>query len=143
MVNLIRKFCIVSLSGLLSILLAASGLQEAVLCYSEDGHIAIEAADSTCCSKISDCSSQVHLDYSAERKISSEHDCGPCTDIPISVGFAKSVKKPHRSYPALPLSGIIAFIAADSADFSEYRSVSEPFVPPPHFTPLRSIILLI
>jgi hypothetical protein len=143
MMKLVRKFCIVCLSVLLSILLAGSGLQGAVLCHGEDGHIAIEAADSICCSKISDCSSQVCSADSVEKELSSNHDCGACTDIPISVGFATVVKKLCRSNPALPASGIIAFANVYIPGFSEYQLVSEPFALSRFFTPLRSIILLI
>jgi hypothetical protein len=141
--ELIRKSCILCLSVLLCLLLPVSGVQGAVLCHGEDGHLAIEAADSICCSKISDCSSQERSTDSAERGLSSEHDCGACTDIPISIGFAAVAKESSRGNPALPASGIVAFAAVDSADSSEHWPVSDPFVSSLYFTPLRSIVLLI
>ena len=143
MMKLIRKSCIVCLSVMLCFLLAVSGTQTVVLCYGEDGHIAIEAAWSSCCSKISEGPSQVCSADSPEKGFSSERDCGACVDIPTSIGFAAVAKESGRGNPAIPASGIIAFAVVDSCDFSEYQSVPEPFVPPSYFSSLRSIVLLI
>ena len=144
MMNWVQKICIGCLSVLLSFLLAGSGLQGSVLCYGEDGHIAIEASDSTCCSKIlDDCSSHGGSTDSAEKEHSSDHGCGACVDIAISIGFAAVAKESNRGNLDLPASGIITFATVDSPDFPEYLPVSEPFIPPLYFTSLRSIILLI
>jgi hypothetical protein len=143
MIKLLQKICIGCLSMLLIFLLAGSGLQGAVLCYGEGGHIAIEPADSTCCSKIlDDCSSHECSTDCTENEHSSDHDCGACVDISISIGFVTVTKESNRSDLTLPASGIIAPAAVDSLNFSEYLSVSELFIPS-HFTPLRSIVLLI
>ena len=147
MKKLTRKYCIICLSLLIIFLLAGSGLQGAVLCYDEGGHFTVGAADSNCCSncssKISDGPSQVRSADSTETETSSKHDCGACVVIPLSIGFAAVAKESNHVDPTLPASGIIAFAAVDSADSTEYRSVSEPFVPPPYFTPLQSIVLLL
>jgi len=118
-------------------------MQGNVLCNGEDGHIAIEAEGSICCSEISNGSSQEYSADSAEREISSDHDCGACTDISISIGFVAVSKESSRFNPAFPASSIIEFTAVDNHDISDYLSVSEIFAPPPYFTPLRSIVLLI
>jgi len=105
--------------------------------------MAIEPADSICCSKISDRSTQVCSTDSAESRHSSDHDCGACVDIPMSIGFAAVAKDSIRGNPALQASGIVAFAVVDGPDSSEYQLFSEFSVPPPYFTPLRSIVLLI
>jgi hypothetical protein len=130
MKKLIRKTRIMCLSVLLGFLLAASGLQGYVICHGEDGHIAIEAADSICCSTISSCSHRACSADSAETVSASEPDCGACTDIPLSVGFAAPAKEYGHGSPTLTASSTIAFAAADSPDFSEYQLVSEFSVPP-------------
>ena len=143
MIKLVRKIFIICLIVLLSFLLAGSGMQGYVLCNGEDGHIAIEAEDSICCSETSNCSSQEYSADSAEREISSDNDCGACTDISISIGFVAVSKESSHVNPAFPTSSIISFTTVDNNDFSGYLSVSEFWIPPPYFTPLRSIVLLI
>ena len=148
MKNLTRKHCIICLSLLISILLTGSGLQGTVLCHDEGGHTTIGIVDSNCCSncsaKISEGPSQMRSADSAETEPSSKHDCGACVVIPLSIGFAAVARESNRvAHPTLATSGIIAFAAVDSPDSTEYRSVSEFFVPPPYFAPLQSIVLLI
>ena len=147
MKQLIRKYFIIYLSLLISILLTGSGLQGTVLCHDEGGHTTIGIVDSNCCSncsaKISEGPSQMRSADSAETEPSLKHDCGACVVIPLSIGFAAVAKESNRVDPTLATSGIIAFAAVDSPDSTEYRSVSESFVPPPYFAPLQSIVLLI
>ena len=125
-------------------MLMVGSSQTFVLCMGEDGHVAVKGANSACCGKLRAGGSRDNSEFSGKEGFSSsENSCGSCADIPFSTGFATVIKKPNRVNPVLPTSTTIALLTVKSPDFSEYHSVSEPFVPTHYFTPLRSIILLI
>ena len=141
MMELTRKSCVLCFGILLSFALTGGGQPTVMLCLGEDGHIAIEASDSECCS-------ESHLSHyrathlvSTDRELPSKNDCGACIDIPISIGYAALVKEPCQVDRALPAP--VAPAIVNSADFSEYQPDSESLAPAPYFSPLRAIILLI
>ena len=143
MMELTRKSCVLCYGILLSFALTGGGQPTVMLCLGEDGHIAIEASDSECCSESHLSHSQAAYVASTDEELPSENDCGACIDIPISIGSAALVKKPCQADPALPVPAAAALAIVNSVDFSEYQPVPESFVPPPHFATLRTIILLI
>lgn len=143
MMKLTRSICALCLSIQMCLLLSVSGLQMAVVCHSEDGHVAIEAANSDGCTTLPAGPSRESSVASAEERFSSKNTCGACVDVPLSLGVAMVTKKPYRANPASPASTTIAFATVNSFDLSEYQLASHPFTPAPYFSPLRSIILLI
>jgi len=127
----------------MSFLAVAGGAHAAVVCHSEDGHVAIEAATDEGCVKAPSDHCPDDAETSAEHQVSPTDNCGECVDIPLSIGMAIIVKKPCKTNPAAPLSTAIDPAIVSSSDFSQYHSAPDPFAPPPYFTPLRSIILII
>ncbi|MFQ5771531.1 MAG: hypothetical protein ACE5HX_13415 [bacterium] len=114
-----------------------------VLCFGSDGRIEIESAFHECCNH------PVHSYASDKNQLSSEAEheigkhCGPCVDVPISIGLAKisrASKQLNLTFLA-PATNVI--VATDKLNFSAYNSASNTFVATSYFTPLRTVILLV
>ncbi len=130
------------ISVAICILVVISNSQLFVLCIGQDGHVAIEAANSNYCGDLLASVSREASLTSAERASSSnKSSCGSCMDIPV--GLVGAFKKPNRVNPTSLTPTTIIPVTINSCDFSKYQLALESFTPTPYFTPLRSIILLI
>lgn len=72
--------------GLVAYLLSlVLGIEGAVLCLGQDGHVEVETAlaDSTCGTSAP--TRGVHADISTEESASDKGHCGPCKDIPLAL----------------------------------------------------------
>jgi len=143
MMKLIQKFCVVCLSVLFSFALVGSGLQGFVLCHGENGHIAIEAAGSSCCTELLTGNSRGGSVASAKEEPHAGGHCGDCVDIPLSIGPATIAKDRCPASPTVPMSAVSVFAAFNSPNPSGYQLHPEPSAFPGYPPPLRSIILLI
>lgn len=134
------KKCIVVLICLSIVSNLAHGT---VLCFGSDGHIEIEAAFHECCDHPvhSSAPDQNQLSCEAEYEISKH--CGPCIDIPISIGLAKISRTSTKLNPTFPAPVINMVVLTDKFDFSAYNSASNTFAATSYFTPLRTVILLV
>jgi hypothetical protein len=143
MMKLTRKVYNQCLSVLICSMLIVSSSQMLVLCKGEDGHVAVEMVGSCCCNNLPSGVFREASVTSVKEGFTSKNNCGACVDIPISIGFATTIKKSNLVNTTVPASTTSILAAINSSDFSEYQLVSEPFTPTGYFTPLRSIILLI
>ena len=126
------------------ILVVISNSQLFVLCIGQDGHVAIEAANSNYCGDLlASVSQETSLGPTEEELSSNRNNCGSCVDIPISIGLSGVFKKPDQVNPIPLASTTIVPVTISNCDSSEYQLALESFTPTPYFTPLRSIILLI
>jgi len=114
-----------------------------VLCFGSDGHTELESAFHE------RCDDPVHSYAPDQSQLSSEDEheickhCGPCVDIPISIGLAKishTSTKLNSPFPA-PVTNMIVF--TDKFDFSAYNSATNAFSATSYFAPLRTVILLV
>ncbi|MHC4623767.1 MAG: hypothetical protein ACYS4W_07675 [Planctomycetota bacterium] len=115
---------------------------EAVLCIGEDGHIAIEVAGNDCCGHSASDVSEIHQTAFAGDYRSGNDDCGSCVDVPLCVGFSRTIisaKKVNHT-PSAP--GPASWWTVEPSGLSDLGLVSKSFTPSPYFAPLRSIILL-
>ena len=115
----------------------------AVLCRAEDGRVAIEAANGDDCAKSPACHPAEHSDAHSENEISSRDDCGDCVDFPLSIGSALALKKASQVNIKLSTSAAPILTADCPAESATHLSLPELVPPPPYFTPLGSVILLI
>ena len=122
-------------------LLISGGLDMAVLCHADDGHVKIEAANAAGCAKSTADHHAENPAANPETKFSPKDDCGDCVDVPLSIGRAVAEKKPYKSNIA---TSIELAPSSNGADDSPALPLPLELVsPPPYFTPLASIVLLI
>ena len=133
------------LGVLICISLMIGSLQGVFLCIRDDGHVTIRVPSSDCCGNLAISVSREASNASLKEPFSSSNDnCSPCVDVPISVGLAGVFKKPKQVNPMLLVSTIIIPVTSNSFSLSECPLASEPFaVVNPSLTSLRTIILLI
>lgn len=114
-----------------------------VLCFGSDGHTELESAFHE------RCDDPVHSYALDQSPLSSEGEheickhCGPCVDIPISIGLAKISRTSTQlnlTFPA-PVTNMI--VLTDKFNLSAYNSASYTFAATSYFTPLRTVILLV
>ena len=127
------------------ILLMIGSMQGMFLCIGDDGHVAVKTIGRDCYGNLAISISREASKASLKEAFSSNKDnyCGPCIDIPISIGFVGFFKKPNRVNPMSLASTTISSVVINSTEFSKVDLASEPFMSTPYFTPLRTIILLI
>ncbi len=113
-----------------------------VLCYAENGHVAIEAAAADGCAKPSTRRSAEDASDSTTKALSSTDDCGNCTDVPLSIGAALVLKQTSQISIASSTS-VAAVFAENAADSLLHHLPSESAAPPPYYVPLGSIVLLV
>ncbi|MCX5658807.1 MAG: hypothetical protein NTW19_03690 [Planctomycetota bacterium] len=138
---------------LTSLLPALSGFGPMVLCFGEDGHVALEAAsrsmgDSHDCCDVSQAS--MRLDNAAFMGVV-DKSCGPCRDVMIFSGFNVTARSGRSDTTAkliatfdLPLA-CFATKTLCTADFlgNFTRRTSSDVCPPPSWSSARTTILLI
>ena len=113
-----------------------------VLCFGADGHTELESAFHE------RCDDPVHSYALDQSPLSSEGEheickhCGPCVDIPISIGLAKISPVTKQLNPTFLVSAANTIALADKFDLSAYNSISDTFVDTSFFTPLRTVIML-
>ena len=122
-------------------LLISGGLDMAVLCHADDGHVKIEAANAAGCAKSTADHHAENPAANPETKFSAKDDCGDCVDVPLSIGRAVAQKKPYKSNIAISIE--LAPASNGTADSTANPLPPELVPPPPYFTPLASIVLLI
>jgi len=134
-----KKFVVL----LICLFVAGNSAHGVVLCIGVDGHIEIESAFRECCDDL------VRFQLTERNRLSCQSDhekdkhCGPCIDIPISIGLAKIThvsKQLNSTFPA-PATNVI--VLANKFNLSVYNSASSAFDVASYFTPLSTVILLI
>ncbi len=114
-----------------------------VLCFGSDGHTELESAFHE------RCGDPVHSSAPDPKKLSrkAEHEickhCGPCVDIPISIGLAKISQTSTKLNPTFPAPVTNMIVLTDKFDFSAYNSALYTFAATSYFTPLRTVVLLV
>ncbi len=137
-VNLARKDTYIKcVAGLVCLFLLGNSMHGTVLCFGADGHIEFESAFHEQCSSCAGSESSEQSHFSCE----AEH-CGPCVDVPISIGLAKISQATEQLNPMLAVSVANVVVAAGEFGFSANNLASNTFVDTSYFTPLRTIILL-
>lgn len=121
----------------------AGGWDMAVLCRAENGRVAIEAANGDDCAKSPTCHSEESSHDHTECQISARDDCGDCVDYPLSIGWAIGLKKASQVNITLSQSAATILATDRPANSATHLLPPELVPPPPYFTPLSSIILLI
>lgn len=131
---------------LASFFIAQGPIQDMVVCIGADGHIEVEAAsEGVCASDSGKTSTEIH---SLSTKVEDDDHCGPCVDIPFSIGNADhqnllaSLKTSHLT--KVPAD---ANISVDMPDFRD-RSSGVPFLRHDHqksstLVSIRSVILIV
>jgi len=125
------------------LLIAGSLTHGTVLCFGSDGHIEIESAFHERCDH------PVHSYASDQNQLSSEAEheickhCGPCVDIPISIGLAKISRASTQLNPTFLVPATNVIVATDKLNFSICNFASDTFAATSYFTPLRTVILLV
>jgi len=129
---------------LICLFIAGNGALPLVLCFGTDGHIELESAFHK------RCHNPVHFQSSGRNQLSpeAEHEigkhCGPCVDVPISIGLAKiSRASTQQLNPTFLVPATNVIVATDKLNFSICNFASNTFVATSYFTPLRTIILLV
>lgn len=141
--DLARKdICRKYITGLVCLFLLGNSMHATVLCFGADGHIEFESAFHKQCSSCagSESSEQSRLSCEVERE-EGKH-CGPCVDVPISVGLAKISQAPEQLNPMFAVSVTNVVVAAGEFGFFAHNLSSNIFADTSYFTPLRTIILL-
>lgn len=135
--NLKRRFRNLCLAIQICCLITGGGLDMAVICHADDGHVAIEPANAEGCTNAP---INRHTD-NHETGLSAKDDCGDCIDVPLSIGRATTLKKPLKPSAAT----VIAFAPPSNgaSDATVHKLLPELLLPPPYFDPLSSIVLLI
>lgn len=122
---------------------ASEGIGGLVLCQGEDGHIALEAAESGCCTKVSTGDPvQSRVAFAGNEPPSQDH-CGDCLDIPLSVGLATIPKDRCSASPAAPIPAASAITASNTPELSGFQPLQGPSTLLGYPPDLCSIILLI
>lgn len=114
-----------------------------VLCFGSDGHTELESAFHERCGDPvhSSAPDQNQLSCEAEHEICKH--CGPCIDVPISIGLAKISHTSTKLNPKFPAPVTNMIVITDKLDFSAYDSASNTFAATSYFTPLRTVVLLV
>ena len=134
----IRTLC---LTVQICCLLIGSGLDMAVLCYAEDDHAQIEAANAEGCAPL------LNHDHTEDRakgpqtQLAPNDNCGDCLDVPLSIGRAEARKKPLNEN--LSTSIVLAPPSNCNVDSESRRFLPQLILPPPDIGPLSSTVLLI
>ena len=130
--------CLIVLTG---IALTICSIQGMVLCHAEDGHIAIEPVSSICCDNLHTGPDR-SITSLKEAFSSSDDNCGPCVDTPMSIMFLKGFKKSSVLNPMSVASAANIHTTITDHDFSGYQLDSELFASVnPYLACLRTIIL--
>jgi hypothetical protein len=136
--DLCRKY----IAGLVCLFLLGNSVHGTVLCFGADGHIEFESAFHKQCSSCADSESSEQIRFSCEAEHEEAKHCGPCVDVPISIGLAKISQAPEQLNPLLAFLVTDVVVAADEFDFFAHNLSSNTFADTSYFTPLRTIILL-
>ena len=134
----IYKKCFVVLICLLMFGNLAHG---AVLCFGVDGNVEIESAFHERCdghAQPTDQDQHSHQSHHIKDK-----NCGPCVDVPISIGLAKIIRVSKKLNSTFPAPAINAIVLAGKFNLSAYNSASGASGVASYFTPLRTVIILI
>jgi len=136
----IYKKCVVALICLLIIGNSAHG---ATLCFGVDGQIEIKSAFHERCDDPAHSQpiDQKQLSYQSDH-IKDKH-CGPCVDIPISIGLVKIIRVSKQLNPTFPAQATNVIMIANKFNLSAYNLASSAFDAASYFTPLCTVILLI
>ena len=128
---------------LICLLIAGNSAHGTVLCFGADGHTEFESAFHERCDDPvhSYASDQNQLSYEAEHEIGKH--CGPCVDVPISIGLAKISRASTQLNPIFPAPATNVIVATDKLNFSICNFASNTFAATSYFTPLRTVILLV
>jgi len=134
------KQCVIVL---LCISIAANLTQWKVLCFGADGHIEFESAFHERCDNPAQSSASDKSVFSSQAGHKMCNHCGPCIDVPISIGIAK-VSRTLQQLNQQFLSQTTN-ILMDTAEHgsSLYNSASNSFTDTSYFSPLRTVILLV
>lgn len=140
-----RKWYKWSLFILTSIAIMLGSTQGAVHCQAENGHVAIEFAGSGCWNNrnVSVLSGE-STPFPSEGFASSEDDCGPCVDTPVSIHLLRVSRSHNPVTPAPQACPMMTSATIFGCDTSLYQSSSELFAAlSPTLTSLRSVIILV
>lgn len=136
--DIYRKF----IAGLVFLFMVGNSVHGTVLCFGADGHIEFESAFHKQCSSCTGSDSLEQGHFSCEAEHEEANHCGPCVDVPISIGLAKISQATEQLNPMLAVSVTDVVVAADEFDFFAHNLFSNTFDDTSYFTPLRTIILL-
>ena len=114
-----------------------------VLCFGSNGHIELESAFHERCYDPVHSSAPNQNQLSPEAEHEKGKHCGPCVDVPISIGLAKIFHTSTKLNPTFPAPVTNMIVLTDKFDFSAYNSASNTFSATSYFTPLRTVILLV
>ncbi len=134
-----KKFIVL----LICLFVVGNSAQGVVLCVGADGHIEIESAFHECCDDL------VRFQLTERNRFSSQVDhekgehCGPCIDIPISIGMATIFRTPEKLNSTFEVPATNVIVVSDEVNFSAYNSTSNTFAATSYFTPLSTVILLV
>lgn len=134
------KKCIVVF---ICLLIAGNLTHSTVLCFGADGHIELESAFRKCCNDLVHSSASDQKQFSPEAEHEIGKHCGPCVDVPISIGLAKISRASTQLNPIFPAPATNVIVATDKLNFSVCNFASSTFVATSYFTPLRTVILLV
>jgi hypothetical protein len=139
----LRRLHIRCITGIICLTVLFGNSDVAVLCISQNGHIAIEPARSTCCGHNPAGAAKQDPTAFVQHSHSAHNDCGSCVDIPLSGAFAGTVNIAKKVNLSFVTSTPIGPLPAEITQLSQLRLALKSFIPAPYFTPLRSIILQI
>ena len=127
---------------LVCLLIVGNLSQGVVVCFGGDGHVEIEPAFHQ-----DTCDHTSHKTRQAEQSLSSnqiqEHHthCPPCTDIPIPLDIAKISTFSQHQKSFSPTPSILGAVS-DDLDFQTFSTAPDYQADSPHFTILRTVIIL-
>lgn len=138
----IHYHCSIALAVIMFVI---GSLQGFVLCYAEDGQVAVEFASNRCCDNVNKTSPSKNSTASLNAVfLSSMDNCGPCVDTLISVEAIQAFKKTNPANSTNAVSVAMITSAIRSYDFFEYQLDSELFSSVnPCLSSLRTIVLLV
>lgn len=132
------------ISAILCLLVTSSSREAMILCIGRNGHVAIEASDSSCCGRLPWVASHTSaLTFGETGPSARDDECGPCLDIPISSGLVEAIEVPNDTQPDASVSIQLEPLLVTRPCFSEVHLDLKFLILPSYFTPLDAIVLLI
>jgi hypothetical protein len=133
------KKCVIVL---LCFSIAANLTHWKVLCFGANGHIELESTFHGHCFDDVPSSASDKRGFSYQTGHELCQHCGPCIDVPISIGMIKISRMPEQLNQQFLLQTHI-LIDTDKLNSSVYDLASNSFTDTSYFDPLHTVILVV
>jgi hypothetical protein len=126
-------------------LLMLGSSNAAVICFGEDGHVAIELGSEGDCAHFPSSDDASHSLFDTT---TAQCHCGPCVDIPLSLEISGTTYLSNKDYSFQPKNWSFVALPEVFPVALNHATVATFAIPPPnyynqHLLSLRTIVLLI